>query len=145
MGNNPNLTGPQVLQGMTEQFSKPYELSDPQVSRLADELFVIKGELPNTILITYVPNDQYANTFSWKLSSAFNRAGIQFSTKTQNPSSPSETGVMFSVADQNNPPPIVFKLQKVFDLVNIQTTVVNVDRALIPVYGFNIFVGPKPI
>jgi hypothetical protein len=30
MGNNPSLTGPQVLQGMIEQFSKPYELSDPQ-------------------------------------------------------------------------------------------------------------------
>jgi hypothetical protein len=52
MGNNPNLSGPQVLQGMIDRFSKPYELSDPQIVRLAQELYLIKDQLQNPVRIT---------------------------------------------------------------------------------------------
>jgi hypothetical protein len=52
---------------------------------------------------------------------------------------------MFSVMDQTNPPPIVLKLQKIFDLVNINTTIVNADKKYLGEGGFNIFIGPKPL
>ncbi len=145
MGNNPNLTGPQVLQGIIERFAKPYQISDPQKSRLANEFFIMKAELPKTVTITAPPADDTARFVQVDLSNVFTRAGIEFLNKAQRPSSPSETGIMFSVLDQQNPPPIVLKLQKVFDLVNITTTVINADKEYIGEGGFNIFVGPKPI
>jgi hypothetical protein len=146
MGNNPNLTGPQVLQGIIERFSKPYGISEPQTSRLADELFIIKAELPQGVKITQAPNDSEANILAWKLGAAFSRAGIKpLPVPVQIPSSPSEVGITFSVLDQQNPPPIVLKLQRIFDLVNINTTIVNADKDYIGPGGFNIFVGPKPI
>lgn len=146
MGNNPNLTGPQVLQGLIERFSRPYTLSDPQMSRLADELYLIKSDLPKVVTITFAPNDRQAYELQYKLSAAFSRAGIDFlNAGVQVPSSPSETGIIFSVLDQTNPPQIVLKLQKIFDLVNITTTIINANKGYIGSGGFNIFVGPRPI
>jgi hypothetical protein len=145
LGNNPNLTGPQVLQGIIDRFSKPYEISGAQMAKLADELFYIKSELPKTVRITMAPNDNSANLLHYNLQNTFFRAGIASNASQQVPSSPSEVGVMFSVADKTNPPPIVLRLQRIFDLVNITTTLVNADNAYLGEGGFNIFVGPRPL
>jgi hypothetical protein len=146
MGNNPNLSGLQVLQGIINQFSKPFDLSDAQISRLSDELFIVKPEMPTIIALTVVPNDPYSASFYSIFSNALTRSTIGYRfLGSQTPSSPSETGVMFSVLDQTNPPPIVLKLQRIFDLANIDTTVVNAGKEYIGEGGFNIFIGPKPL
>ncbi len=85
MGNNPNLTGPQVLQGIIERFAKPYQISDPQKSRLANEFFIMKAELPKTVTITAPPADDTARFVQVDLSNVFTRAGIEFLNKAQRP------------------------------------------------------------
>jgi hypothetical protein len=145
MGNNPNLTGQQVLQGILSQFSKPYSVSDPQKARLATEIYILKSELPHTLTINYAPSDQPSNSLAWDLSNVFIRGGVETTTTTETPSSPSEVGIMFSVLDQSNPPEIVKKLQRVFDLVNISTKIVGADKKYIGEGGFSIFVGPRPL
>jgi hypothetical protein len=52
-----------VLQGIIDQFSKPFELSDAQIARLADELFIVKSEMPTIITLTVAPNDAYYGSF----------------------------------------------------------------------------------
>src|SRR5271165_5623013 len=140
-GNNPNLTGPQVLQGILQQFSQPYGISDAQTSKLSEEFYYLKSQLPNPVTIRRAPADGNANVVAFELSNALYRASIANVTEPQVPSSPSDVGIMFDVADQNNPPPIVLKLQKVFDLVNINTKVINSEKSLIGAGGFSIFVG----
>jgi hypothetical protein len=145
MGNNPSLTGQQVLQGILSQFAKPYSVSDPQKARFATEIYISKSELPHTVSINYAPSDQPANSLAWELSSVFTRSGIKTVSEIELPSSPSEVGIMFSVLEQSNPPDIVKQLQSVFDIVNISTKIVGADKKYIGEGGFSIFVGPRPL
>jgi hypothetical protein len=77
---------------------------------------------------------------------AFARNGIDVPIETQLTSYQTETGIIFTMADPNNPPEFALRLKDAFGSVGInRIKFVAMDSEAASRLDFTIFVGPAPL
>jgi hypothetical protein len=124
-----------------------WEITPQQEDILASQLALLKSAMPKRFamndLVSPTPDSQGVEE---GIHRAFARNGIDVPIETQLASSPTETGIVFTMPDPNNPPEFARKLKDAFGLVGINgIKFVAMNSEAASRLDFTIFVGPAPL
>jgi hypothetical protein len=124
----------------------PWQITPQQEDTLAKQFASLKSTMPKRFAITDLPNPAPdSQDVEAGIHRAFARDGIDVPIETQLVSSPTETGIIFTMPDPNNPPEFALKLKDAFGLVGInRIKFVAMNSEAASRLDFAIFVGPSP-
>jgi hypothetical protein len=97
-----------------------WQITPQQEDTLAKQFGLLKSTIPKRFAITDLPTPASdSQDVEAGIHRAFARNGIDVPIETQLASSPTETGIIFTMPDPNNPPEFALKLKDAFGLVGI--------------------------
>ena len=125
----------------------PWQITPQQEDTLAKQFALLKNVTPKRFAITDLPSPAPdSQEVEEGIHGAFARNGIDVPIETQLSSSPTETGIIFTMPDPNNPPEFALKLKDAFGLVGINgIKFVAMNSEAAARLDFTIFVGPAPL
>jgi hypothetical protein len=123
-----------------------WQITPQQEDILASQFASIKNTMPKRFAITDLPNQvPDSEEVEAGIHRAFARNGIDVPIETQLASSPTESGIVFTMPDPNNPPEFARKLKDAFGLVGINgIKFVAMNSEAASRLDFTLSVGPPP-
>jgi hypothetical protein len=138
----PALPPPQGQPPEKTPFFSDYNLTEPGVIALADELYKVRDALGKRVELDRLGTDGSAGGFISNFGRACDRAGVECPGGNVHPNSPNEKGLMIYVNDPSKPPEAAQVLRTV--LLKLGIDVPFVLRSDVAPTGFSLFVGPRP-
>jgi hypothetical protein len=126
--------------------AQSWQITPQQEDMLASQFASIKNTIPKRFAITDLPNQTPdSEEVEEGIHRAFARNGIDVPIETQLASSPTETGIVFTMPDPNNPPEFARKLKDAFGLVGINgIKFVAMNPETASRLDFTLSIGPHP-
>jgi hypothetical protein len=123
-----------------------WQITPQQEDILASQFALIKNTMPKRFAITDLPNQTPASEeVEEGIHRAFARNGIDVPIETQLAASPTETGIVLTMPDPNNPPEFARKLKDAFGSVGINgIKFVAMNSETASRLDFTLSVGPPP-
>jgi hypothetical protein len=124
-----------------------WQITSQQEDILATQFGLLKSAMPKRFAITDLPNQTPdSEEVEGGIHRAFARNGIDVPIETQLASSPTETGIVFTMPDPNNPPEFARKLKDAFGLAGVNgIKFVAMSSEAASRLDFTIVVGHAPL